>query len=377
MQALTRLVRKGHQRDRGAVAVVVAIVIVPVLLSMAALVIDAGSVYLGRQNAQNGADAAALALANACAKGQSTCTTDIGGSKLNPLVQANVSPGSASLDAQPCIQKAGVLCQASSLSSLPECAYPVPTGVNGVQVRTRADIDLSFPWIWNHSQEQPKACASAAWGPPKTTGINTLPFSMSACEWFNGTSDGTNYAPSPPYSTANPMPASFEKAIVLNQSSSLAPSACATWQGHDFPGGFGWLTHTAAPACQAIVDTNGWVGADTGVGAGNDCGAKINGLVGQVVYLPVFDCMSLTKTFCNNTYSGTNTNYHVQALAAFFVTAVDVTGQVKNSLAGYPKVSCPSGQKCMYGWFVKDVGDGDVGPPGGPDYGLVNVQAVG
>ena len=55
-------------RERGAVAVLVAIVLgTGVLMGMAALVIDVGGIYSERGQLQNGADAAALAIAGSCA----------------------------------------------------------------------------------------------------------------------------------------------------------------------------------------------------------------------------------------------------------------------------------------------------------------------
>ena len=54
--------------DNGAVAVLVAILAV-VLFGFAALVIDVGALYHERRQLQNGADAAAFAVAQACAAG--------------------------------------------------------------------------------------------------------------------------------------------------------------------------------------------------------------------------------------------------------------------------------------------------------------------
>jgi len=59
---------KHFPTDRGAVAVWVALLMVP-LLVVAALAIDVGSAYADRQRLQTGADAAALAIAQHCAAG--------------------------------------------------------------------------------------------------------------------------------------------------------------------------------------------------------------------------------------------------------------------------------------------------------------------
>jgi len=56
------------RNDDGSIAIIVAIVMV-VLLGMATLVVDVGRLYVERRQLQNGADAAALAVAVDCAHG--------------------------------------------------------------------------------------------------------------------------------------------------------------------------------------------------------------------------------------------------------------------------------------------------------------------
>src|ERR1039457_1222087 len=65
--------------ERGAVGVLVAMMLgAGVLTGMGALVIDVGQLYQERAELQNGADAAALAVAESCATG--TCTPSIAAS---------------------------------------------------------------------------------------------------------------------------------------------------------------------------------------------------------------------------------------------------------------------------------------------------------
>src|ERR1043165_3858879 len=60
--------RRRRPGERGAVAVTVAILLGGgVLLGFAALVVDVGQLYAEREELQSGADAAALAVAKACA----------------------------------------------------------------------------------------------------------------------------------------------------------------------------------------------------------------------------------------------------------------------------------------------------------------------
>src|SRR4051794_20383964 len=66
---------KRPQRDRGAVALMVAIVMPVLLLVLGGVVVDVGSWYSMRAQTQNGADAAAQAVAISCAKG--SCNTPV------------------------------------------------------------------------------------------------------------------------------------------------------------------------------------------------------------------------------------------------------------------------------------------------------------
>ena len=60
--------RKLDGRDEGAVLITVALMMT-VLLGVGALVIDLGALYVEKRELQNGADAAALAIAQGCAAG--------------------------------------------------------------------------------------------------------------------------------------------------------------------------------------------------------------------------------------------------------------------------------------------------------------------
>jgi len=83
--------------EDGAVAILVGIMTV-VLFGMGALVIDIGAMYAERRQLQNGADAAALAVALECAKGR-PCVSDISGNVLAAqYANGNANDGEARLD---------------------------------------------------------------------------------------------------------------------------------------------------------------------------------------------------------------------------------------------------------------------------------------
>ena len=61
--------RMKHRDERGATAVVLALLMV-VMVGFTALAVDVGALRWDQKQLQNGADAAALAVANDCAKGK-------------------------------------------------------------------------------------------------------------------------------------------------------------------------------------------------------------------------------------------------------------------------------------------------------------------
>ena len=74
--------------ERGAVAIIVAAIMVPLLICTA-LVVDMGSAYVRKRELQNAADAAALAIALDCAGGHCGSIT----TTASTFAQANVGSG--------------------------------------------------------------------------------------------------------------------------------------------------------------------------------------------------------------------------------------------------------------------------------------------
>ncbi len=99
------VLRRLRSDQRGAVAVLVAVLIGGgVLTGMGALVIGVGQLYAERAQLQNGADAAALAVARSCATG--TCTPGSAGAFAN----ANAKDGVAAVN---------LVCGSGSLGNCP------------------------------------------------------------------------------------------------------------------------------------------------------------------------------------------------------------------------------------------------------------------
>jgi Flp pilus assembly protein TadG len=84
------LIEGQRDGERGAVAILVALLLV-VLLGVAALAVDIGLIAWTKTQLQTGADAAALAIAQNCAKsGRDACQT-AASSKAQTLATANIA----------------------------------------------------------------------------------------------------------------------------------------------------------------------------------------------------------------------------------------------------------------------------------------------
>lgn len=129
-----------RRRDRGAVTVLVSMLLGGgVVLPMAALVVDVGSIYVESEELQTGADAAAMAVAKECAAGRCT-TSDL----TAQLTRATSSAGANAKDGHTAVSElcgkwAGLpACTTPTSTKLSTCVGTVPAG-NYVEVRVRTE----------------------------------------------------------------------------------------------------------------------------------------------------------------------------------------------------------------------------------------------
>lgn len=229
--------------DRGAVAVWVAILLVP-LMGFAALAIDIGAVHADRQRLQIGADAAALAVAHDCAMdscGDVDATAQAMATANNPL------GGLAT----------GDVTDQSDLAA----SY--------VHVETSAHRDYWFAPALGISGVDPWAEAAAVWGPP-SGGRSSIPFAFAACEMAGfgvleldaaGLPIGLNES-------------AVGKRFTLQQSKITNPAACPDkpTSGNWAAGGFGWLAPDAAAGeepCSVLTQIGEPVDSANGNAQGN------------------------------------------------------------------------------------------------------------
>ena len=393
------------RRERGAAAVFVAIIMVPVALGTAMISVDVGQLLWERREVQNGADATVRAAAAACAT-TATCNPDRLRARL--LASATRTRGTAK-------NAIDEICASSylvtnSLTSLSPCSQPAspalvdcPTvdpayaALPFVEVRTSTKTAASANAISSavasaiaggDVSTTVRACARAAWGPAAPTSLKVFPVLMSYCDWknqtgYNGTPGSATYPNGPDanitpygYGAGNPWP-SLEQTVYTKNN----PTTCPTWNGNSAPGGF---YSTASGSCSSNVVLDDWVQGTTGNSSpcttlGTDPKA------GDIIYMPIFDCKysgptTITPSTDCDTGNGSNTYYHVAGYAAFYITGWYFSSDSKASIKS-GIVPCSGGDRCMSGWFLKDlIAAGDIvapSPGGPPNFGLNLVKLVG
>jgi Flp pilus assembly protein TadG len=337
---LAHRVRRQGRDERGAVAVLVGVLIGGgVLIGMGAMTIDVGQLYQERAELQNGADAAALGVAKTCALG--AC---------NPAVATSYADANASRLTG---GTAGVylVCGSGGMSACPgstggtnHCPPP-PNGVNYADVTTStltASGSTLLPPVFarallgnsSYQGSAVGACAQAEWGAPASATVTAV--TISACEWDQATSNGTLFAPSPPY-PPDPLPApSLDQ--VLRPTTSSSSTGCATEQaGADAAGTFGWTANSGT--CSLAVS-----GTRYGTGAiSQACVTALDSSQDNQtpIFVPIY-------------VSVTGANYTLKGFAAFVVTGYNLAG-ISDPDWLNPQNSCQGSDVCVNGYFTQAV----------------------
>jgi len=190
MRRLVRL-RAMARDDRGAVVVLVSILLAAgVLTGMLAVVVDLGRLYAERRVVQNSADAAALAVAQHCAK--SSADPACANQSNARAVAVNLANGNAPDGFTDVTEVCGTspLATCSGTQETWSNCLPPTAAQKFARVRTRtmqSSGDFFFPAIFagaTSPEGKPNlsagACAQAAWG-SATSAMVVLPFVLPAC----------------------------------------------------------------------------------------------------------------------------------------------------------------------------------------------------
>jgi Flp pilus assembly protein TadG len=338
---------RGDRSEDGVVLLWVALMMVA-LIGMGALVIDVGAAYVERRQLQNGADAAALAVAADCALGD--CQDE--SATANAFADSNANDNASNIDS---------VCGAGP--GLAACATP-PSGTAGATGYVQVTTSTHNPANADDTQVRfflapvldaanvgatVHATAAAAWGPPAAA--STIPLIFSFCEFAE--LGGSVNPPVFPSGTA----------IISFHGSVPAGTCPAGPSGADLPGGFGWLD--AGGDCEADIDAGGWVDDKTGNGVPNGCDPADWRNV--EVLLPVYDQ--------TNGLTGSNGEYHVIGFAGFRITGYRFPGnRWPDSFPDCPLEPGNSGT-CIRGEFTRVTATGD--EFGGPDLGARIIKMIG
>ena len=266
------LINRGG-RERGAVAVVVAITTV-MMMGFAALAIDLSSAYSDWQQLQNGADAGALAIAESCKRGE--CVD-----RLYP------QPNRTST-----LAKADSYVKANKLDGVAN-GTPVVDWVAGKATVTATSTHTNwFASVIGFPTTSLSATATARWGSP--SGGNVMPLTFSLCEFWRATGGWNSNGQA--VNTGSITIHMVENQCTLPAHNSLA-------------GGFGWLD---GQNCVATVTAGVPIESKPGNTEPGACsGFNWSSLVNKTVLIPIYDEV---------TGNGTNGMYKIAGLAAFKIT---------------------------------------------------------
>lgn len=329
-------------RERGAVSVLVALLMVA-FLGFAAVAVDVGMLYAERTQLQNGSDAAALAVAQKCARDVNDPECSGTSSLARSLVNSNAGDG------------------LSNLSSLTlDTAGRTVTVTAGAQEAGSEpnSVSLVFARVLGISSAAVTARSSVAWGSP-VKGTTPFPLAFSICQ-VSGMVEGAGQ-------------------LVQNHTSNANTDCALGPAGKTVPGGFAWIVQ-APGQCGGLVDLavkQG--GSETGNDGPSNCDAVLTNWAAEhaagkplVVLFPVYRDVSGT---------GSGASYDLVAFAALRVTGWRFSGSDKlplvynNAPATGPQ--CKGDCRGIIGQFVKYVSLADgyaLGPPG--PYGATVVELI-
>lgn len=365
-----RWLRQSRDGERGATAVLVALVMIP-LIAAAALVIDVGALYAEKAQLQNGADASAMAIARSCVKSESTCTSAAAVADGESYAADNANDTYANWLSAPNIQTSANYVE----------VLPSTLGRDGASTSVNhpfaAAVGLDDVWTVD-------AYAKAIWG--GLVSGPTLPLAISECELarHNIPVAGETGAP-----------------FLLLSAGTIPPCPGG------IPGGFGWLSDSDTTKCEVNLSATATVPSTSGnniqgTGCENMTEAELAAVVDRIgcnvgttgsITERFFDCL-LGATILVPLYGAASTSsgpgggptstYTITRFVAFHVTGYKINlassgGNTTKYLAGAPTTPTFSGSdRGLRGSFVRYVSLDEAFELGGdPGTGLGGIRLVG
>lgn len=317
---MRRLSTSGRRDEKGAVLILMAAFTV-VMIGMAALVIDVGALNDEERQLQNGADAAALGLAQYI--GNKGCTSDTG-----PCLPAKL------------VAEAQDLANGNVRDDM--SAYSVTTNYTDKTVTvvtrtgsgsTTAILPYEFAQIITGKKGQVvEAAATASWAGLKRASVIRL--TLSLCEFLDATKPASNPVFDRPTE------------VLLGVAADSCPGSPS---GANLPGGFGWLDDTDGPDDCVLTPSTGEIrlGSDPGRDTPRACDLSL--------FMEEDILLALYNQFTDKGGGG-KADYGIYGFAEFHLTGYDLP------VTGKAGVSC-SKKPCLAGRFTRFVPIGDLGGP--------------
>ncbi len=321
--------RRTRPRDeRGVTAVLVGLLVV-VLVGFGALAVDVGNLWVARKQLQNGADAAALAIAQACATNLSSPACASGNATATDYAKQNKLGADAS-------HTSGVVVSITR-------ANP-----GSVSVRTTSTEPSFLAGVLGITSSAVGATATAAWGGGSPSSLTTLPLIIGDC-YLRRTTGGR-----PPSGTL----VTFK----LINSAKGKDSTCGSDQPENPAGGFGWLV-VSNGSCELSTVVDEDVPSQTGKPAKcGDAGEMLGG-PGSILELPLFDY---------SVDQGSNGAYHVIGYVAVQLNSYCIDQKQLN--ADGTIGNCDQGKQWIEGTIVAyPDSSGEFLGGGGDNYGITTV----
>jgi len=302
--------------EDGASSILVGLLMIP-LLGFMAIALDVGVLYAERAQLQNGADAAALAVAQECAGPGCAGAAALAATYANK----NANDGAAT----------------ALTPTFPAARTVTITTTTRVAGSNAPAIRHPFAAFIGIDSSTVHATATAEWGHPGAARV-ILPLALSICNVTNDFS-GTK--------------------VLLNFGTS---TDCLSPSGAAVPGGFGWLVPTLGTCGMAVDTGTAQTQADPGNSYLAPCDSTLPGLLGKTILIPVYDRAGGT---------GSGAWYHVYGFAAFTITGWNFNGGGGiRYLNDATAPSCAGSCRGIQGSFVEWVSlDGSMTNLGGPDLG--------
>lgn len=350
-----RLATRTRNED-GAAIVFIAVSLVA-LLAMTAFVIDFGRIWQERRELQVGAEAAAFAIGEDCARNQCPLGYDATG-VADWYADANATDGAANV---PWVDL-----------NLP--AQTVEVATQTETVTGQNSLDMMFARTVGIDTFEVGASAKVQWGAPISA--TTIPLIVSLCEWDNA-GGNSNTLPSYPSQVGS---LTLSNMVQFTFHSTTETEPCNASPGFDsdqdglLPGGFGWIG--ATNDCTSLVTEALWVTADPGSSPSTGCSAaELKSLMFDApVNIPFFHDEDGIDGVQGQ---GNNGRYLVAGSGAFIVAGYNFGGQFKEYQWPLLDLPCTGNTRCLAGWFVEYTDIGGSGDLGGTDFGVTVIKLIG